>query len=64
MGAFTKKELKIMTKLNECHCLYLELEKQHPSDLPDWINSFHDLQKVMAIRILRREHPELFATYK
>ena len=60
MNGFTEKELEIINKIAEIHSLYNLLEKMHPSDLPEWVNSIHNLQKIMGMRILRREFPEIF----
>lgn len=63
MKGFTEQEQDIMNKIIDIHNMYVELEKSHPSDLPEWVNSIHDLQKLLAMRILRRELPETFPSY-
>ncbi|MEY3811676.1 MAG: hypothetical protein RIT11_777 [Pseudomonadota bacterium] len=63
MKGFTEQEQKIMDKIVEVHNMYIELEKTHPSDLPEWVNSIHNLQKIMGMRILRRELPETFHSH-
>lgn len=63
MNGFTREEEDIMNKIVDIHNMYVELEKTHPSDLPDWVNSIHNLQKILGIRILRRELPNTFATH-
>lgn len=40
------------------------LEVQHPSDLDDFYRAIHDIQRIVAMRVLRREYPEVFPTYK
>jgi hypothetical protein len=35
MNGFTNKEQEIMNKIIEAHNMYVELEKTHPSDLPE-----------------------------
>lgn len=62
--SFTEKEKEIMNKITEIHNSYIELESQHPSDLPEWIDSIHNLQKIMGMRILRREHTDIFPIHK
>ena len=64
MKGFTEQEHKIMDKIIEIHNMYVKLEQTHPSDLPEWIESVHNLQKIMGMRILRRELPDTFVTYK
>jgi hypothetical protein len=63
MPGFIEKEKEIMDKIVEIHNFYIELEQQHPSDLSEWVESIHNLQKLMGMRILRREFPETFPTY-
>jgi hypothetical protein len=63
MKGFTEDEQEIMDRLVDIHNKYINLEITHPSDLPEWINSFHSLQKIMGMRILRREHPNTFPTH-
>ena len=60
---FTEEEQEIMTKLCEVHALYIKLEKQHPSDISEWVGGIHILQKLLGMRILRREHTETFPLY-
>ena len=58
-----ERELKLMNGLADIHNEYLELEKnnpQHHSDLLDWVKAIHDLQRIIATRITRIEHPEIF----
>ena len=56
----TEEEKLIMNYLIEAHNLYVKLDIQHPSDINEWTNSIHDLQKIIGMRILRREHSEIF----
>jgi hypothetical protein len=62
MSGFTEKEKQIIEKLVDVHNLYCELESQHPSDITEWVGSLHQMQQLMGMRILRREHPEIFPT--
>jgi hypothetical protein len=64
MKGFIDQEQDIMDKIVEVHNMYIELEKMHPSDLPELVNSIHNLQQIMDMRILRRELPNTFPTYK
>ena len=56
----TEKEEEIINKIIDIHNLYVNLNIQHPSDLPEWCTHIHGLQKLIGMRILRREHPEIF----
>lgn len=60
----TKEEKEILDGIVDVHNKYVKLESTHPSDMPDWVNAIHILQNLIGARILRREHPNIFATYK
>jgi hypothetical protein len=53
-----------MNRIVELHNLYTELEPTHPCDPTDWQLCIHGLQRVLSMRILRREHPNIFPTVK
>ena len=59
-----EQEEKIMNALVLIHRDFLELEQTHPCDLPDWVDAIHTLQRVIVGRIVRRDYPEIFATFK
>lgn len=58
-----ERELQLMNKLAGIHNEYLALEinnTQHPVDITDWVNAIHQLQRIIATRITRIEHHEIF----
>ena len=61
---FTEEEAKIMSLLVEAHELYIELATTNPSDLPEWVFHLHGMQRILGQRILRREYPDTFPSYK
>lgn len=63
-NGFTNDEELIMQKLVDAHNIYAAMEQQHPSDMNEWVTAIHTLQQLIGMRILRREHPEIFATIK
>lgn len=60
----TKEEKDVMDLIVKAHTVYIQLEKTHPLDIHEWVGHIHGLQHILGMRILRREHPELFATIK
>lgn len=40
------------------------LEQTHPSDKDDMAQAIHDIQKIIAVRMARRNSPEQFVTIK
>ncbi|MEG1597340.1 MAG: hypothetical protein RR359_03600 [Bacilli bacterium] len=59
-----KKEEKISDMLVECYNLFIELDQTHPSDIDDFVNGIHGLQKIMGMRELRRLKPNKYPTKK
>lgn len=54
-------EDKIEDCLVEAHNLYVKhLLPQHSSDIHEWVNAIHDLQKLMMIRKTRRDYPDKY----
>lgn len=49
-------EAAVMVHLMQAWDSYLALEKQHPSDLPEFQRALHELQRLLAVRIVRREY--------
>lgn len=43
---------------------FIKLEKQHPSENTDFMNGIHKLESILGMRILRRERPDIFPSYK
>jgi hypothetical protein len=56
----TDEEKQIMNKLIDAHNLYNKLPSTHPSDMQEWVNAIHQLQQLLGMRILRREHSDIF----
>lgn len=63
MKAFTLAEQDIIDNIIKIHNMYINLDVSHPSDLPEWVTSIHNLQKIMGMRILRREYPDIFPSH-
>jgi hypothetical protein len=60
----TEDEKLIMEKIVEVYGLFVKMEQTHPSDIQEWVDAIHALQGIIGMRILRRDYPEIFATYK
>jgi hypothetical protein len=56
------QEKVLLDKIVELHNAFLKLEATHPVDLYDWVNGIHILQRVIGLRILRRDYPAVFKT--
>jgi len=57
---FTQEEQNIMDSLLKAHSEFTKLEQSHPSELQDWIYSFHQLQGLLIQRVVRRYYPNIF----
>ena len=41
---------------------FIKVNQTHPSDIVDWTNAIHDLQKIMAVIQCRKAFPEDWQT--
>lgn len=60
----TKKEQQVMDKLMECYDLFIEIDKEHPDEMRNFVDGVHRIQEVLAMRTVRRSYPEGWPTYK
>lgn len=57
-SSMSNEEQEIMRLLTSAFNKYVLLTgNRHPSDNNDFCNGIHDCQKVLGLRILRREFP-------
>jgi hypothetical protein len=56
-SGLTAEEQVVMDHLLAAWNGYVNLPVQHPADLPEFMHSFHDLQRLMGMRVVRRDHP-------
>ena len=53
-------EQEILKDLAAAWNKFVELDRYHPSELSEFAQAMHTLQQLIGMRILNREHPELF----
>ena len=59
----TDEEQAVMVNLKEAYEKFMQLSKEHPDELRDFVDGIHRCQDVMAVRVCRREFPEGWPTY-
>lgn len=57
-SGFTDDEERCHQALMECTQIFCELPRQHPQELQEFIWSVHQIQGILATRVLRRTFPE------
>lgn len=60
----TDAEGLVMDALKNAANAFGKLDRQHPSEGREFENAIHRCQSPMAVRIVRREHPEGWPTFK
>ncbi|MGL6184794.1 MAG: hypothetical protein ACRC1T_05385 [Clostridium chrysemydis] len=60
----TPEESKIMDNLANAWNMFLKLEQTHPSEQDDFSDGIHKCQQVLMNRILRRDYPKGYPTYR
>jgi hypothetical protein len=59
---YIETEQEIMNNLISAYNLFIKLEPTHPCDREDFADGIHELQKILGMRILRRDYPDMFPT--
>ena len=60
LSGLTDDEQHCLSLLNEAYGQFLQLPKQHSSDLEEFVLSLHRLQDLVAVRIARRKYPQFW----
>ena len=60
----TEQEGLIMDSLVKAWNNFLKLEKTHPCEINDFGDGIHKCQNVLMARVLRRDYPNGYPTYK
>lgn len=53
-----------MSLIVKAHNLFSQLETTHFTEMQEWVDAIHQLQHILGMRILRRDYPKVFPTYK
>jgi len=61
---YIETEATLMQKLVEAVNLFRQLELTHPSQEEKFINGIHECQDILMHRIVQRDYPEEFPTFK
>ena len=61
---FTKEEQVVMAAIVTAYNTFVQLEQTHPSDIKDFTDAVHTIQRILSVRINRRDYPEIFQTIK
>jgi hypothetical protein len=51
------QEGEVMDALVEAVNKYAKLPRQHPDDLNFFVDAIHQCQMILAMRVVRRDHP-------
>jgi hypothetical protein len=57
-GGLTPEELEISKHIVAAWNGFVKLKQTHPSDINEFHQAVHTLQKTMGMRILRRDYPD------
>jgi hypothetical protein len=63
LSGLTESESKCHQHLQNCYGEFLELERQHPDEMRDFVDAVHRIQDLLTIRICRRQYPDYWKTY-
>lgn len=60
----TSEEGQVMDNLAEAWNMFLKLDQTHPSEQSDFSDGIRKCQQVLMNRILRRDYPKGYPTYR
>lgn len=60
----TDEEGAVMDALVNAITAFAALDRQHPNELPDFVDGIHACQNELAKRVCRRAFPEGWPTYR
>jgi hypothetical protein len=63
-SGFTPLEKECHDNLMKAYGNFIEMERQHPDEMRDFVDSIHRLQDLLAVRIVRRCFPAYWPTHK
>lgn len=60
----TDKEKQVLDSLSNAWNLFIEMERQHPNEAADFADGIHKCQQIIALRVARSIHPDVFPIKK
>jgi hypothetical protein len=64
ISGLTDQELLVMDSILQGYSEWIKLEMTHPNEMQDFVNAIHNIQSILAMRVIRRGYPEYWLTYK
>jgi hypothetical protein len=55
-----QQERKVLDLTAECWNEFVKLKSTHPDELNDFADGIHKLQYILGMRMVRRDHPDIF----
>lgn len=55
-----QQERKVLALTADCWNEFIKLKPTHPDDINDFADAIHELQRILAMRMCRRDHPDIF----
>ncbi len=63
-SGLTEGEQRVMDHLVDAFNLFSDLERTHPSEMDEFVSAIHRLQDLLAVRIVRRQFPKGWPTFR
>ena len=60
---FTELEKECHDSLQKAYNCFLKMDRQHPDEMRDFVDSLHRMQDLLAVRIVRRCYPSGWPTH-
>jgi hypothetical protein len=63
-SGFTNLEKKCHDALMESYGKFIEMDREHPNEMAEFVDAIHKIQGILAVRVLRRDYPDYWPTHK
>ncbi len=60
----TESEQRVSDHLVAAFNEFTQIERTHPNEMGEFVSAIHRLQDLLAVRIVRRQFPKGWPTYK
>ena len=60
---FTDAEKRCHDALMLSYQEFIDMPREHPDEMRDFVDAVHKIQGLLATRIVRRDYPDYWATY-
>lgn len=63
ISGMTEQEQAVFDHLASAHCAFMQLPYHHPTAKHEWVTALHQMQSLIADRIVARDYPQFWTQH-